>query len=285
MPLDDRSLLWVAALLYALAFGYGLSRSLKGKTYPRIVILATISSGFVIQTIGLYMRGLETMSCPLNNVFEIIQFVSWSAILIFLIIGPAFRVSLLGFFISGFSGLMALVSLLVPGFDTPDDPFFGVSPWIETHASMAIFSYGVFGLLAVTASMYMLQNYGLRTKRFQRFCRLLPSIVQLDAINSRLLLTGTAVLTGSLLMGAVYWLGEAGDITSKKLFFTIFVWLAYCALFALRWANKLVARPFAVACIAIYAIALLSLWPVDASRQGQHTELAAPTGNNRSETR
>jgi HemX protein len=46
--------------------------------------------------------------CPLGNTFEIVQFVAWSAMLLYFFVGTAFRVSLLGLFTAGYAATLAL---------------------------------------------------------------------------------------------------------------------------------------------------------------------------------
>ena len=38
-------------------------------------------------------------------------------------------------------------------------------PWIELHASIAIFSYGIFALLAIVSSMYLIQRKAILSKK------------------------------------------------------------------------------------------------------------------------
>jgi hypothetical protein len=40
------------------------------------------------------------------------------------------------------------------------------------------------------------------------------------------------------------------------------VWAAYLCLLVLRNTNRLIASPFARACVILFAAALLSLWPL-----------------------
>src|SRR5690606_13094825 len=112
-------------------------------------------------------RGLAVQSCPIGNPFEVLQFVSWSIVLIYILTGPVFRTSLLGSFCAVLAGLLSVGSLLVPSWDQPypAGALFGGDAWVEAHAAIALFSYGLFGMLAVTSVMYLLQNYGLKHKR------------------------------------------------------------------------------------------------------------------------
>src|SRR5690606_6112660 len=121
---------------------------LRRKT-ARPYTLALVSLGWILQSIGLYARGLQYGGCPLGNRFELVQFMVWSAIALYIFVGPAFRVSLLGLFASGFACAFSILSLTIPQWDTAArGPIFGDSPWVEAHAALALFSYGVFGVLA-----------------------------------------------------------------------------------------------------------------------------------------
>ena len=267
---DERAILWIAALLYCAGFGYVLTFLLLKRKHSRVAGLILVSLGFVLQTVGLYLRGLKVESCPLGNIFEIVQFLTWSLIFLYLAIGPAFRVSLLGFFSSGFAATLGLLSLVVSPWDEPyQATAFGGNPWIEVHAATALFSYGVFALLFLTAAMYLLQNHGLRAKRFTGLFSILPSIVQLDQINRRLLLTGVLVLTFSLIVGANYWMGAWDQVALPKLLFTVATWAAYTTLLFLHFSRRMLGQRFALLCVAIFLLTLVSIWPVNESRFAQ----------------
>ena len=272
---DERTILWISTLLYCTGFSYVLVCLTKRRTHSSIFNLSVIGTGLFLQTFGLYLRGLEVRSCPLGNIFEIVQFIVWSAVLLYLVVGPAFRVSLLGFF--QFRACRRpqhnLASRLGLGPPLRVEPT-RAGPWIETHAATAMFSYGVFGVLALTSVMYLLQNFGLKQKRFRGLFTLLPSIVQLDQINIRLLVTGVAVLTFSLSVGAYYWLGQGELVRLPKLLITLSIWIAYMVVLLLHRANRLLSLKFAWSCIFLFGLALISVWPVDASRAAESLDSA-----------
>src|SRR5256885_1494369 len=57
-----------------------------------------IGLGFLFQTAFLSIRGHALGRCPLTNLFEVFVFLAWSVALIYLLIGPAYRLSLMGAF-------------------------------------------------------------------------------------------------------------------------------------------------------------------------------------------
>ncbi len=267
--LTDRALLWLGALLYLAGFLTGLVALTRRQapTGLRTILNTFLVGGWGFQMAGLYVRGLAVGGCPLSNTFEIVQFVAWSAMVLYFFVGTAFRVSLLGLFAAGYAAALAILSLLIAPWDAVHgQKIFGHNPWIELHAALAVFSYGVFGLLALTSLMHLLQNWSLRHKRLNGLFWFLHSIVQLDQINFRLLTLGVLLLSISLGVGAVWWLRDSTVVDLPKLIVTIGVGLVYLVVWFLRWRTKLVAVRFAWVCLVLFFLALLSLGPVNSNR-------------------
>ena len=269
--LSDRSLLWLGALLYLAGFLTGLVGLTRRRSPAglRTILNALLVGGWLFQWLGLYQRGMVARGCPLGNTFEIVQFVAWSAMLLYFFVGTAFRVSLLGLFTAGYAATLALLSLLIPQWDlVRGQKLFGDNPWIEIHAALAVFSYGVFGLLALTSVMQLLQNWSLKNKRLNGLFWFLPSVVQLEQINYRLVMLGVMLLTFSLSVGASWWVRNTDSVHWPKLLVTLTVWLSYLAILLLRWRGRLVSVRFAWVCLVMFCLALLSLGPVNSNRHG-----------------
>ncbi len=275
MTFDDRTWLWIAAACYLAGFLLGTFALLRDRKQSRAVMYVIISAGFTLQTFGLYLRGLEVKGCPLGNTFELFQFTAWSATALYLVVGAAFRLSLLGYFTSVLASVLTALSLGIPAWDaTRRTNIFGDNPWIEFHAALALFSYGVYALLALTSIMYLLRNYSLKNKHLSGFFAFLPAIRDLDSISSRLLTFGTALLAASLAVGAVHWLPHTESVNLGKLFTTLGVWAAYAIIWCLRRAGRLYGKTLAWWSIGLFAAALLSLAPVNSSRHRVEPESA-----------
>jgi ABC-type uncharacterized transport system permease subunit len=264
--LIDRSWLWIAAGFYLAGLILGTISLLRGERQSNTLINVIIVLGYVAQLFGLYARGREVGGCPLGNYFEIFQFTAWSAITLYLVVGVTFRSSLLGYFTSCMAAVLTLTSLAIPAWDATRRSNIFSNPWIELHASLALFSYGVFALLALTALMLVLRHYSLKAKRISGWFSFLPPILDLDHISVRLLTTGVILMTASLIGGAVYWLKDLSSVNLTKLIITVAIWIAYCLVLTFRLRGQLLAKRFAWTCLALFAAALVSLKPVDASR-------------------
>jgi HemX protein len=265
--LSDRQWLWCAAGLYAAGLVLGAISLVRGQRTSGVLIYCLILVGYVLQFIGLGVRGRSTGGCPLGNQFEIFQFTAWSAITLYLVVGVTFRSSVLGFFTSCLGAALTFVSLSIPAWDAVRRThIFGGNPWIELHAALAIFSYGVFGLLALTSGLFLLRHFSLKSKRLGGWFSFLPSILDLDHIEMRLLAAGFGLLTLALVFGSVYWSRDMASVDHAKLAATVAVWAGAAAALLLRAIGRLLARRFAWACLALFAAALLSLAAVDESR-------------------
>lgn len=266
---SNTDILWIGIgnLIYTLGFVTAILYLIRAKHHPRWLLYIIIAGGYAIQTYGLYLRGMEVGGCPVGNTFEIVQFVIWSLTFCFLVLGPAFRMSLFGFFTAGLAVLLSILSFAIPTWDSPyPDRISEISASIEFHASLAVFSYGIFGMLAVSSTLYLLQNFALKRHQFKGVYAFLPSLVESESMTLRILVAGTGVLTVSLLVGSLYWSQNLAEVNGPKFFSSIAVWLAYLIVLGLRLTNRLFARKLAVACVALFLIAILSIWPVGNSR-------------------
>ena len=263
----DRTWLWAAAGFYFAGFALGTLALLRHGRPSGSDTFILIGLGYVLQLIGLGIRGKAVGGCPLGNQFEFYQFIAWSAITLYMVVGVTFRNSLLGFFTSSLAAALTLVSLAIPAWDaTQRTHIFGNNPWIELHAALAVFSYGVFGLLALTSILFLLRNHSLKSKHLGGWFSFLPSILDLDHIGVRLLVAGVTILAISLGVGSVYWVRDMASVNLTKLIVTVAIWLAYALALGLRLQGILLAKRFSWACLALFVAALLSLGPVDRSR-------------------
>lgn len=276
--LTDRAWLWIAAALYLGGFVFGSVALLRNKPHSRGMMFFIMAAGFMVQTLGLYLRGQEVRGCPIGNTFEILQFTTWSATALYFVVGATFRLSLLGYFTAAFATAISLLSLAVPAWDAVRRVRMpGGSSWIEFHAALALFSYGVFGLLTLTSIMYLLQWFSIKRRQMDGIFSFLPPMRDLDHINMRLLVVGCALLAASLAIGALHWMRHAGEGANISMLFLGALWLLYALALVLRVANILVARRLAWACILLFALAMTTLGTVNKHAPAKPAPHAADT--------
>ena len=280
---ETRDLLWLAAILYGLAVisGFASTYFTKENFYKKCT-LSAIVIGFIFQTRGLYLRGLEIRGCPLGNELERIQFIAWSLILTFLILRLLWKLNLLGSFCSCMAAGLGAVSLSSKEWDqtywlNPDYGRLFADPWIELHASIAIFSYGIFALLSIVSAMYLIQRKSLLARKVGFSGSFLPPIHDLEQAAHKLLLIGTLFLTLSIIVGGMHWSRNPEFVTTSKLFITLVVWLGYGVLLILRNKNILFGSKFAKVSIALFAAAIISLGFVNSKKENLTKESRTQT--------
>ena len=274
-----RDFLWIATIFYSVAviIGFAGAYFRKSNLFKQVTLLGIIL-GFVLQTRGLFLRGLETNGCPLGNGMERAQFITWSLILTFLILRLLWKLNLLGSFCSGIAALFGIISLSSTHWDHPYwtvDSYSRLftNHWIELHASIAIFSYGIFALLAIVSGMYLIQRKSLLSRKSSLWGNFLPPIHDLEHAAYRLLLTGTLFLTLSIIVGGMHWVHHPEYVTSVKLLITLLLWLGYSMLFFLRSSNRLFGSKFAKVSITLFVVAMFSMSFVNSRKKTNRTEL------------
>src|SRR5437868_5356304 len=121
----DRQLLIYATLCY-LAAMIRTVVSLRARVFRRSrVVFFSIALGFLLQTAFLFRRGHALGSCPITNLFEVLVFLAWSIALIYMLIGTAYRLSLMGAFTAPLVFLLQIAALVLP-IDIP--PAYQLSP-------------------------------------------------------------------------------------------------------------------------------------------------------------
>lgn len=282
-PHDVRDLLWLATVLYGVSFVIGLFKTRYSlanglKESPFILILL----GFLLQTRALYLRGLEVHGCPLGNGLERTQFILWSLILSFLLLRLIWKLNMLGTFCAAVSLLLGALSLTLKSWDSPYWMANGYTrlfrdPWIELHASLAIFSYGLFCLLAVVSMMYLSQRQALLSRRTGFLGPYLPPIQDLEVAAMRLLTAGVSFLSLSMVVGTMHWTRHPEFVSHLKLTVTTALWIGYLLLLAMRMSNRLYGARFAKWTIGLFALALLSLSLVNSKTKKQALHPSPPS--------
>jgi len=274
-PLDsDRLFFALGAAGYLLAVTSGLP-AVFGRRPLGVLTQVLVGAGFAMQSVGLYMRGVAAAHCPIGNPFEVFQFITWSLIVLYCVVGPAFRMSLLGFFTSGMAGVLGTASLL-PGLDTAPGRGLPGGYWIEAHASLSLFSYGAFALLAVTSGMYLLQSWSLKRRRWESFFTRLPSLVELERVNLRLLVAAVTVYTVAVAAGALALERYSETVLALKLTFAIAVWVGYAGALALRLRGRLFAQRLSTVSLVLFCAALATLYPVELNRDAHRPDAQPP---------
>ena len=260
IALSEKLLFSIATILFGIGFLYNYFQLKSKGTYSHTLTYLFLLFGFVLQSIALYLRALVIHACPLGNTFEILQFILWSLILLFLLIRPVIKIQALGLFIIFIASLVSAISLFIPSFDSPYTLALEANtPFIELHASLAIFSYAIYMLLAIVSSMLLIQQWGLKKQRFKGLFRHLPAVQKLDSIANVLVWLASLTLFVGILFGSFYWNENPETVPLFKLLLTTLILILYCVVGILKHFNKITPQKQAIAYLLLFVLAILSL--------------------------
>src|SRR5260370_2087022 len=110
----DRVWIWLATYCFILASAYSCYSLFSGKFMAPRLTFGLVVAGFICQTVFLGVRGHEVGRCPITNFCELLTFLSWSMILIYLVIASSYRLPLLAFFTTPFASLLNLRPVFLP---------------------------------------------------------------------------------------------------------------------------------------------------------------------------
>jgi HemX protein len=260
--LVDRYLLIVSTFCFFAAIVRTIL-SLRARVFqPGRFSFLAIGLGFIFQTAFLSIRGHELHRCPLTNLFEVFIFLAWSIALIYMLVGPTYRLSLMGAFTAPLVFLLQAFALIAP-IDVRHASKAPANSWLEFHASTSIVAYGAFGLACIAGVMYLLQERQLKTHHLHSIFYHLPPLTDLFAAITRLLWWGFVLYT----LGVVSGFFTGGPLPRVQLVAAIGVWLLYAAILQGRHLRRLAPKRVAALCILGFTAALTLLWGITFSAQ------------------
>jgi HemX protein len=254
----DRQLLLGSTLCFLIAVAHTLATIREGVFRRRRFSFFAIALGFGLQSAFLYIRGHAVGRCPITNLFEVFVFLAWSLALIYLVIGPAYRLSLMGAFTAPLVLLIQGFALLAP-IDIPHSGRVSANPWLEFHASMSMIAYGAFALACVAGVMYLVQERQLKTHQLHSIFYQLPPLPNLFSALTRLIWLGFALYTAGLISGFF----TGGPLPRLKMICAFAVWIFYGAILQVRYLHRFAPKRIAALCILAFTAAVSVLWAIN----------------------
>ena len=153
--------------------------------------------GVVFQSMFLAERGQIHGRCPVTDLVEILIFISWAMVIIYLLFGSSYRISLMGVFTSPLVFLICLIAIIAP-FDKEAAGIAAssntVEPWTELHIAISLLSYGAFGMASISGAMFLLQERQVRLGKLETLFYHLPPMNNLAKAVFRLMILGVVLL-------------------------------------------------------------------------------------------
>jgi len=248
----DRWMLIIATLLAAVGGAWGMISVHRGARSRWTA--AWMIGTFLFQLCFLWLRGDLRGACPLRDLGEILAFLAWSLTFFYLLVGPAYRISLLGVFTAPLVVLFQTVALL-PGVLDPDPArVVGTTGWGETHSASSVLGYGAFALAAVAGVMFLVLDHQLKEHHLKSgLFRNLPPVRELLVSMQRLLWIGLVLLTLGVVSGFLMPRGGA----LGHLIAALAVWAGYLSLLVVKQVRGLTGRRLSILTVVLFVVSLL----------------------------
>lgn len=244
----------IASLVLSLAFtGLGWRLLAYGRRFLHAHLW--MACLLALQTGALCVKAHQTGMCPIRGASEALFFLSWTINLFYLLLGRAYRMSVLGIFTAPAIAVLTALSLVIglSGANAQGTHDF----WVTAHVGVVMMSYGASGLAAAAGVAFCMQNACLKRRQIPGTSRLLPPIRTLEASMKRLVLVAfILLLTGE-------WLGWQRHlpINEAKTSIVILLTLGYAALLWRAYRRGMPGRALAYCCVALF-IASMSIFLV-----------------------
>jgi HemX protein len=258
----DRYLLIASTACFLVAIAHTVLEIRNRVFQPIRFNFFAVGLGFIFQTAFLSVRGHELGRCPITNLFEVIIFVAWSVALFYMVVGPAYRLSLMGAFTAPLVVLLQLIALLA-AIDHPPRAKLPANSWLEFHASISLVAYGAFALACIAGVMYLVQERQLKTHHIHSIFYHLPPLSDLFSAIVRLLWWGFLLYTLGLISG--FFVGE--PLPWPQIICASGVWVLYALILQGRYLRWFAPKRVAALCIIGFSAALTLLWGITFTAQ------------------
>lgn len=249
----DRWFLIASTLLAAIGAVWGMVSVHRGhRSHWTVVWMAAT---FLCQIGFLAVRGEMRAACPLMDRGEILAFLAWSLTLFYLLVGPAYRISLLGVFTAPVVAIFQAIALIPGNLAANPAKLAGGNPWHETHSAMSVLAYGALALAAIAGVMFLVLDRQLKEHHLKSgLFRNLPPARELLISLERLLWLGSGLLTIGIVAG---FLMPHTESAWGHLIAAVAVWLGYGVLLAVKKVRGLTGRRLSLSAVGLFVLSLV----------------------------
>ncbi len=270
-------LLEMASGFYLGAFVLYMSEILLSR--PTRVPWAPVTAGIggvLFQSLAIFIRFGFQGHVALLSLREVLSFFSWTLVLAFLYLEHQRKVRILGLFIFG---IASLSTLMVIGISFHSPIFSSRAPiglLLSLHTILIDLGLASAALAFIVSLLYLILDFFLRNKIFNRFFSRIPSLETLDQLNNNFSGLGFVFLTTGLIFAMIWSWEKFGrtlpHASQGGLAFigAFLVWVAYAATVLLRWSKRFRGKQAAYLSISGFLIFAATITALALFSKGSH---------------
>ncbi|HSO36358.1 MAG TPA: cytochrome c biogenesis protein CcsA [Labilithrix sp.] len=225
-----------------------------GKLGPRLIAL-----GALLHATHICVASLVLRVCPVEGIHFPMSVASMLMCVAYVFARRRLRVEVAGAFVAPLALTSLMASRFVGGGAEPGE---GIKSFIlPFHVTLNLFGVALFGLAFSAATLYLVQERFVKSKRIDGMSRRLPPLDALDRAEHRFLLAGFPLLTIGIITGTVWARRVEMGGTSEILraVFGYVTWFVIASVLFLRAAAGWRGRRAAYGTIAGFGFAVLVL--------------------------
>lgn len=233
----ERWILDLVVYVYAISLVYSLADLLRPNKQAERMSLLLLAGVWVLQTMILIMQRLGLF--PLSVSIDALSIYSWVLIGFTLIMHFVYRMAILFFITNSISFIMLALHLFFVRSSSPVFEKLLLSELVFLHMTLAMMAYAAFSLASIGSSLYLLNNYLLKQKKWNHLLQRLPSLTRLEGLSAWSVAAGISLLLTAMTLGAIYAYQTIGQAfwTDPK------VWASLCVLMVYgfilwKWARR-----------------------------------------------
>ncbi len=254
----------MTALLGYLAVGAG---SLWGseRTQPK-VLRALGWSAVLIHVAGLVTWGIRIDGLPLTGSGD--TFASFSLLVG---VGSLYarrfpRMDLVSALLEPLAAVLLALGLVLPSSGTIEDP---AGAWVFVHIGGMVLGSAAFAVSFGISATWLRVRGRLKSKKLAGLSRL-PSLDQLDRLNTRFILLGFAALTVGISAGGVWAHFDGFPELDPTIIITLLLWAWYAVAIQLRVVSGWRGRVAALFSVVGFALMLVCFLAIQVAYDGWH---------------
>ncbi len=260
-------------LLYILSAASYLFFLLAQKRYLYKIGLYLLICGFIACTTKIAAAAFIRGQIPVHNLSETLFIGAWAISAVFIFFEYRFDIKALGAFAGPLIAL-TIIAASVISVKPVETKLIYDSFWLILHIITVFIGEASFALACCAGILYLLQEYGIKSKKQGFFYTRLPSLNRIDASIYACIVAGFVMLTIGIATGFVYahtvwnriWSGDPKEIWSAV------IWIFYAALLHARLGSGWTGKRSAIMSIIGFVALLFTFFGVNFLFAGHHQD-------------
>ncbi|GAA0853559.1 cytochrome c biogenesis protein CcsA [Aliiglaciecola litoralis] len=159
------------------------------------------------------------------SIMNVASLIAWLVTFTMTLASFSFATAILMPVVFGFAALIVLLSAVIPDVHMMQ---IALKPALIIHITLALLAYGCLSIAVLYAVQLAYINSRLKHKKMSLMHSSLPPLMTVETIFFKLLITGTVLLTLSLLSGFVFLDNMLGTEQAHKTILSVIAWLVFC---------------------------------------------------------